>query len=229
MVFNKNNSINTTLNPWTITGYVEAEGNFLISVYSYNNRETRLMSFNIHIHSEDIAFLTTIKNFFNCGTISSVDKKGHVTYSVKKKENIINIIIPFFTNYPLRFTKHLDEKYLNGIIESNQENDSLITLDNNIDQNSYNIKTLYLKILIPKDLIKNNVVLAKFLQLPKRLESPNYKLLTANNYKLLIAGLHPAAPATAVAVFNYKLLTNGEDSTLNASAINNKLIKENKK
>lgn len=108
MVFNKNNSINTTLNPWTITGYVEAEGNFLISVYSYNYRETRLMSFNIHIHSEDIAFLTTIKNFFNCGTISSVNKKGHVTYSVKKKEDIINIIIPFFTNYPLRGTKHLD-------------------------------------------------------------------------------------------------------------------------
>jgi hypothetical protein len=40
MVFNKNNSINTILNPWTITDYVEAEDNFLISVYSYNYRET---------------------------------------------------------------------------------------------------------------------------------------------------------------------------------------------
>ena len=26
MILNKNNSMNTTLNPWTITGYVEAEG-----------------------------------------------------------------------------------------------------------------------------------------------------------------------------------------------------------
>jgi len=108
MVLNKNNFINTTLNPWTITGYVEAEGNFLISVYSYNYRETRLMSFNIHIHSEDIAFLTTIKNYFNCGTISSVDKNGHVNFSVKKKEDIINIIIPFFIKYPLRGTKYSD-------------------------------------------------------------------------------------------------------------------------
>jgi len=67
--------------------------------------------------------------------------------------------------------------------------------------------------LIPKDLIKNNVVPAKFLQLPEGPESPNYKLLTASNYKLLTAA-------------NYKLLTDGKDSNLNESDINNKLIKE---
>jgi hypothetical protein len=108
MIFNKNNSMSTILNPWTITGYVEAEGNFLISVYTYNNRVTQSISFNIHIHSEDIVFLTLIKNYFNCGRISFVDKYGHVIFTVKKREDIINIIIPFFTKYPLRCTKHLD-------------------------------------------------------------------------------------------------------------------------
>lgn len=54
---------------------------------------------------------------------------------------INNIIIPFFTKYPLRGTKHLDEEHLDGIIEGDQESGSLIALDNNIDQNLYNIKT----------------------------------------------------------------------------------------
>lgn len=108
MIFNKNNSINTSLNPWTITGYIEAEGNFTIAVYEYSHRTLRFLSFNIHIHSEDIVFLTLIKNYFNRGSITSVDKNGHVTYSVKRIDDIINIIIPFFTKYPLRGTKYLD-------------------------------------------------------------------------------------------------------------------------
>ena len=108
MVLNKNNFINTTLNPWTITGYVEAEGNFLISVYKYSHRISRSISFNIRIHSEDIIFLTVIRNYFNCGTISSIDKNGHVNLTIKRIADINNIIIPFFTKYPLRGTKHLD-------------------------------------------------------------------------------------------------------------------------
>jgi len=99
---------NFSINPWTITGYVEAEGNFSISVYKYGSNVTRAITFNIHVHAEDIIFLTLIKNYFNCGTICSVDKFGHVTYTVKRKDDILNIIIPFFTKYPLQGTKYLD-------------------------------------------------------------------------------------------------------------------------
>lgn len=108
MTLNKNNSINTTLNPWTISGYVEAEGNFSIVVYKYNHRTLQFLSFNIHIHCEDIIFLTLIKNYFNCGTISSINKNGHVILTIKRIDDIINIIIPFFTKYPLRGTKYSD-------------------------------------------------------------------------------------------------------------------------
>lgn len=109
----KNNStfhMNTTINPWAITGYIEAEGNFSIAVYKYNHRTLRFLAFNIHIHSEDILFLTLIKNNFNCGNISSIDKYGHITYTVKRIEDLKNIIIPFLTKYPLRGTKFLDFK-----------------------------------------------------------------------------------------------------------------------
>jgi hypothetical protein len=84
---------NFSINPWTITGYVEAEGNFSISVYKYGSNVTRAITFNIHVHAEDIIFLTLIKNYFNCGTICSVDKFGHVTYTVKKK--MISLILLF--------------------------------------------------------------------------------------------------------------------------------------
>lgn len=96
MILNKNNSINSTLNPWTIIGYIEAEGNFSIAVFKYASRTLRFLSFNIHIHSEDILFLTLIKNYFNCGYITSINKFGHVTYTVKRIDDLNNIIIPFF-------------------------------------------------------------------------------------------------------------------------------------
>jgi len=86
---------NYTINPWTITGYVKAEGNFSISVYKYSHHVSRLISFNIHIHSEDIIFLTVIRNYFNCGTISSINKNGHVNLTIKRITDINNIIIPF--------------------------------------------------------------------------------------------------------------------------------------
>jgi hypothetical protein len=104
----KDSNIKTGISPWTITGYVEAEGNFAIAVYEYSHRTLRFLSFNIHVHSEDIIFLTMLRNYFNCGSISSIDKNGHVTYTVKKIEDILNVIIPFFTKYPLRGTKCLD-------------------------------------------------------------------------------------------------------------------------
>lgn len=107
--FNKlNNMIDSSLDPYTIVGYVEAEGNFSIAVYKYDSGIKRFLSFNIHIHSEDIIFLTMIKNYFNCGFISSIDSNGHITYTVKRIDDIINIIIPFFTRYSLRGTKYLD-------------------------------------------------------------------------------------------------------------------------
>jgi len=102
------NKDKTIINPYTITGYVEAEGNFSIAIYKYNTRVSRYLTFNIHIHSEDIIFLTLLKDYFNCGTISSINNKGHITYTVKRIDDIFNIIIPFFTKYPLRGTKHLD-------------------------------------------------------------------------------------------------------------------------
>lgn len=79
---------NFSINPWTITGYVEAEGNFSISVYKYGSNVTRAITFNIHVHAEDIIFLTLIKNYFNYGTISSINKNGHVNLTIKKNSSL---------------------------------------------------------------------------------------------------------------------------------------------
>ncbi len=84
------------------------------------------------------------------------------------------------------------EQHLDGIMECTSGSGSILVVDNiETDNDSYVIKTLYLRILIPKDLIKRNLVPAKFLLLESsplvNTESNDIKLLTAPNYKLLTA------------------------------------------
>ena len=75
------------------------------------------------------------------------------------------------------------EQHLNGLIEGGQESGNMLVLNDNVDKTSYNIKTLYLRILIPKELIKSNLVPAKLLQL----ESGITKLLVLESGENKIA------------------------------------------
>ena len=54
------------------------------------------------------------------------------------------------------------EQHLNSIIEGGNISGNMLSFEEeNIDENHYNINTLYLRVLIPKDLIKENKVPAK--------------------------------------------------------------------
>jgi len=97
------------LNPNWITGFTDAEGCFTVIISKRSNLNWRVqVSFEINLHIKDILILHSIKDFFNVGLISSRLDKNNCVYRVTKIEDLINVIIPHFLNYPLISQKYAD-------------------------------------------------------------------------------------------------------------------------
>lgn len=105
------NSIkNLSLNPDWVTGFVDAEGSFLVLIFRYENFQMGWavkLRFIIHLHEKDSAILEAIKSFFNVGIVS---KRGEdsVQYRVASLDDLTKVIIPQFENYPLITQKLAD-------------------------------------------------------------------------------------------------------------------------
>lgn len=89
-------------NEWFV-GFTDAEGCFRIGI---NNKVVRF-NFIICLHVDDIEVLEFIKSRLNCGTISKTGK-GLVSFYISKQEDLLNILIPLFDNFPLNGVKYLD-------------------------------------------------------------------------------------------------------------------------
>ena len=89
-------------NEWFV-GFTDAEGCFRITI---NNKVIRF-NFIICLHVDDKEVLEFIKSRLNCGTISK-SGKTLVSFNISKKEDLLNILIPLFENFPLNGVKYLD-------------------------------------------------------------------------------------------------------------------------
>jgi LAGLIDADG endonuclease len=106
------NKIENKLDPNWVTGFVDGEGCFHISLARNINskREWHVQAcFNIGLHIKDKDLLLQIKSFFGeIGTILINKNRTLVTYSVRSLDKIIRIIIPHFNKYPLITQKQSD-------------------------------------------------------------------------------------------------------------------------
>lgn len=107
------------LNPWYITGLVEGEGCFCVSISRHKTNkiglEVRPM-FEIEMVIEDKPLLARIKEYFRCGRIYDLNYerygwRPHVKYAVKSQKEIEERIIPFFRKYSLVGKKRKDFAY----------------------------------------------------------------------------------------------------------------------
>jgi hypothetical protein len=64
--------------------------------------------FTICLHRDDRGVLEFIRNRLNCGTISKEGGGTTVSLNICKQEDLLNIIIPLFENFPLNGLKYLD-------------------------------------------------------------------------------------------------------------------------
>lgn len=104
---------NSKLNPWFVTGFVDGEGSFGITIYIDNRIKDRLVwavkpSFQISLNSKDINLLLQLKEFFGCGIIVNKNTKNEASFRVISLQELTNSIIPQFSNYPLLSQKAAD-------------------------------------------------------------------------------------------------------------------------
>jgi hypothetical protein len=103
---------NIKLNPWFVTGFIDAEGCFCSTIYKNKKLKTgwRVLSyFEIGLNQKDNLLLYQLQDFF--GGIGSIrlDKKSNaLKYSVADIKDLNNIIIPHFKKYPLLTQKAAD-------------------------------------------------------------------------------------------------------------------------
>lgn len=100
---------NININPWFITGLIDAEGCFLLNFRENSkykqNFQVSLM-FTISLHEKDKNLLINIQNFFGVGSILNHGPNS-LQYRVTSIKELL-IIISHFYNYPLISKKRLD-------------------------------------------------------------------------------------------------------------------------
>ena len=98
-------SFKPKLNPWFVTGIIDAEGTFCTTIYKNKAYKTGWVVrsfFEIGLNQRDSSLIYQLKDFFDgIGTIS-LDKTANVLkYSTASLKDLSSIVIPHFKNYPL--------------------------------------------------------------------------------------------------------------------------------
>jgi hypothetical protein len=103
---------NPKLNPWFVTGLIDAEGSFNISIYRSNTYKLGWgfqAKFQINLHIRDLSLLLQLQQFFGgIGSIIKNKTRNEVIYSVSRLKDLITIIIPHFYKYSLLTQKAAD-------------------------------------------------------------------------------------------------------------------------
>jgi len=97
------------INPWFITGFSDAEGSFIISIYkdAKSNLKWRVTAnFSIHLHIKDIELLKLIQQTLGVGKV----RKNSKTSAIFRVDNLqeLQVVINHFKKYPLISAKHSD-------------------------------------------------------------------------------------------------------------------------
>jgi hypothetical protein len=125
--FNINNRTFSTLiskskiNTWFVTGLVDGEGTFVISIQRNNNLKLGWYvkcRFAINLHKRDLSLLLKVQEFFGgIGAITKSKTTNSVSYSVETKKDLLNVIIPHFKKYNLLTQKGADFILFTQVVE----------------------------------------------------------------------------------------------------------------
>ncbi len=99
------------LNPWYVTGFIDAEGCFSVSIRPHPNleRPTRWLIapvFQAFQHRDGIRVLEALQEFFGCGSLVAKGPNSNViTFSVYGPERLSTRVLPHFIRFPLQTYK----------------------------------------------------------------------------------------------------------------------------
>lgn len=104
-------NLNDKLDPYWITGFSDAESSFSIRITKNKNIKIGWgisPIFSIEIHKKDMLILKRIQAFFGVGSIYESKSRSTVSYKVQSRKNLLEVIIPHFSEYPLLTQKRND-------------------------------------------------------------------------------------------------------------------------
>ena len=93
-----------------VTGFVDGEGCFHVAINPQPEMTVGyqvLPEFTVVQHERDIQVLHALKAFFGCGVVRT-NHGNRMAYRVRGKEQLLQTIIPFFEQHPLKSRKHVD-------------------------------------------------------------------------------------------------------------------------
>ena len=104
------------LDPWWITGFVDGEGCFSISIFKNVTTTAGVQIFPEFVVTQgakSLEALEKLQNFFGCGKIYENRRKDNhrenlYRYCVRNRVDLGDKVIPFFQEYPLQTSKHQD-------------------------------------------------------------------------------------------------------------------------
>src|SRR5438105_4918437 len=93
-----------------ITGFVDGEGCFHVGIAKHPEMTAGvqvLPEFTVVQHERDVQVLHALKAYFGCGVV----RKNHgdrMAYRVRDRKHLLERIVPFFLEHPLKTKKRLD-------------------------------------------------------------------------------------------------------------------------
>ena len=113
-------------NPFWISGFISGDGSFHIVFRNTWPRPAVFLRFSVHLHIRDLEVLEGINTYLK--KKDNLNKKiillkSSANLQITKYSDIVNVIIPFFNNYPILGMKSLDFedfKKVSNIIETKE-------------------------------------------------------------------------------------------------------------
>jgi hypothetical protein len=93
-----------------IVGFVDGEGCFHVGISKHPEMTAGvqvLPEFTVVQHERDVQVLHALKAYFGCGVV----RKNHgdrMSYRVRDRRHLVDVIAPFFLKHPLKTKKRLD-------------------------------------------------------------------------------------------------------------------------
>lgn len=109
------------LDPWFVTGFCDGEASFSVAIYIDKRIKKRVawvvkVSFQISLHTRDMALLLKLQEFFACGIIVSKNNRDEISFRVNSIHDLMNFVIPHFINYNLLSQKAADFELFKQIV-----------------------------------------------------------------------------------------------------------------
>jgi LAGLIDADG DNA endonuclease family protein len=93
-----------------ITGFVDGEGCFHVGINAHPEMTAGfqvLPEFTVVQHERDVQILHALKAHFGCGVVR-VNHGDRMAYRVRSVKHLLEHIVPFFVEHPLKTKKYVD-------------------------------------------------------------------------------------------------------------------------